>query len=122
MDGIGPELKKRALQLYRHNLTGLLEGALRSSNAQFEGAEVLDRVSVRLLEANPGDTGWEGKKYKRVNVQGHCDVLFRGSSIRCYKVCVAFSITLSHVCFFVANFTLVEILQSSAWTTWWMRL
>lgn len=59
MDGIGPELKKRALQLYRHNLTGLLEGALRSSNAQFEGAEVLDRVSVRLLEANPGDTGWE---------------------------------------------------------------
>ena len=44
MDGVGPELKKRANQLFRHNLTGILEGALRSSNAQFEPSYILDRV------------------------------------------------------------------------------
>lgn len=59
MDMVGPELKKRANQLYRHNLTGMLEGALRSSNSQFEPAFIIDRVGVRLLEASPGDSGWE---------------------------------------------------------------
>ena len=37
---------------YRHNLTGVLEGALRSSNAQFEPSFVLDRIGVRLLEVS----------------------------------------------------------------------
>ena len=59
MDVIGPELKKRANQLYRHNLTEMLEGALRASNAHYLPISVLDRVGVRLLEASPGDTGWE---------------------------------------------------------------
>jgi gamma-tubulin complex component 3 len=59
MDEIGPELRKRATQLYRHNLSGMLEGALRSSNAQFEPSYVLDRIGVRLLEPSTGDTGWE---------------------------------------------------------------
>ena len=59
MDNVGNELKKRANQLYRHNLTGMLEGALRSSNAQFEPSFILDRIGVRLLEASPGDSGWE---------------------------------------------------------------
>ena len=59
MDLVAPELKKRATQLYRHNLTGMLEGALRSSNAQFEPSYVLDRIGVRLLEASAGDSGWE---------------------------------------------------------------
>jgi hypothetical protein len=59
MDGVGPELKRRANQLFRHNLTGILEGALRASNAQFEPSYVLDRIGIRLLEASSGDTGWE---------------------------------------------------------------
>ncbi|KAJ1396767.1 gamma-tubulin complex component protein, partial [Ochromonadaceae sp. CCMP2298] len=59
MDGVGPELKRRANQLFRHNLTGILEGALRSSNAQFEPPYVADRIGIRLLEASPGDSGWE---------------------------------------------------------------
>ena len=33
MDVVGPELKKRANQLYRHNLSGMLESALQGSNA-----------------------------------------------------------------------------------------
>ena len=59
MDLVGPELRKRASQLYRHNLTGMLEGALRSSNAQYMSPAVLDRLGVKLLEASPGDSGWE---------------------------------------------------------------
>jgi gamma-tubulin complex component 3 len=59
MDGVGPELKRRANQLFRHNLTGILEGALRASNAQFEPSYVLDRIGIRLLEATAGDSGWE---------------------------------------------------------------
>ena len=31
-------------------MTGVLEGALRSSNAQYEPSFVLDRIGVRLLE------------------------------------------------------------------------
>lgn len=34
-------------------------GALRASNAQFEPSYVLDRIGIRLLEASPGDSGWE---------------------------------------------------------------
>lgn len=59
MDSIGPELKKRANQLFRHNLTSILEGSLRASNAQYESPMILDRVGVRLLEASSGDSGWE---------------------------------------------------------------
>jgi gamma-tubulin complex component 3 len=50
---------RRANQLFRHNLTGLLDGALRSCNAQFEPPYVLERLGVRLLEPSPGDSGWE---------------------------------------------------------------
>ncbi len=59
MDSIGPELSKGAHQVYRHDLTGKLEAALRSSNAQFEQPDILNRVGVRLLEASGGEEGWE---------------------------------------------------------------
>lgn len=36
MDLLGPELSKRATQIYRHTLTNVLETALNSSNAKFE--------------------------------------------------------------------------------------
>lgn len=39
--------------------TGMLEGALRSSNAQYDPSDILERIGVRLLESTPGDTGWE---------------------------------------------------------------
>jgi gamma-tubulin complex component 3 len=59
MDSIGLELNKQPNKLFRHNLTGILEGCLRASNAQYEPSYILNRVSVRLLDSNPGDTGWE---------------------------------------------------------------
>ena len=36
MDLLGPELRKSASQIYRHNLVNVLDNALASSNAQFE--------------------------------------------------------------------------------------
>jgi len=59
MDSIGLELNKQPNKLFRHNLTSILEGCLRTSNAQYEPNYVLNRINVRLLDSNPGDTGWE---------------------------------------------------------------
>jgi hypothetical protein len=50
MDNIGPELKKRSSQLFRHNLLSLLETSIRSSNIQYEPPYVVDRITIRLLE------------------------------------------------------------------------
>jgi gamma-tubulin complex component 3 len=54
-----PELVQEASLLYLHNLTGTLESAVRSTNAQFEEPDILNRLDVRLLELSPGDTGWD---------------------------------------------------------------
>lgn len=45
-----PELVRPATTLYQHNLTGILETAVRATNAQFDNAEILKRLDVRLLE------------------------------------------------------------------------
>ncbi|XP_037090539.1 gamma-tubulin complex component 3-like, partial [Pollicipes pollicipes] len=56
---IEPELCKPATTLYPHNLNGILESAIRATNAQWEAADVLKRLDVRLLSVSPGDTGWD---------------------------------------------------------------
>jgi len=52
-------LIKPATQLYLHNLSGILESAIRATNAQFENEDILNRLDVRFLELSPGDTGWD---------------------------------------------------------------
>ncbi len=52
-------LAKKADTLFLHNLTGILETAIRATNAQFDDADILARLDVRLLEVSPGDTGWD---------------------------------------------------------------
>uniref|UniRef100_A0AAR2L5Y7 Gamma-tubulin complex component n=1 Tax=Pygocentrus nattereri TaxID=42514 RepID=A0AAR2L5Y7_PYGNA len=59
MDLLKPELARAATTLYQHNLTGILETAVRATNAQFDSPEILKRLDVRLLEVSPGDTGWD---------------------------------------------------------------
>ncbi|KAM6892640.1 gamma-tubulin complex component 3 [Lycodopsis pacificus] len=59
MDLLKPELVRPATTLYQHNLTGILETAVRATNAQYDNAEILKRLDVRLLEVSPGDTGWD---------------------------------------------------------------
>uniref|UniRef100_A0A2K5N8S6 Tubulin gamma complex component 3 n=1 Tax=Cercocebus atys TaxID=9531 RepID=A0A2K5N8S6_CERAT len=50
MDLLKPELVRPATTLYQHNLTGILETAVRATNAQFDSPEILRRLDVRLLE------------------------------------------------------------------------
>ncbi|KAJ4428063.1 hypothetical protein ANN_24077 [Periplaneta americana] len=59
MELLEPELAKSATLLYPHNLSGILESAIRATNAQYEDADILNRLDVRLLEQSPGDTGWD---------------------------------------------------------------
>nr|XP_002131421.1 gamma-tubulin complex component 3 homolog [Ciona intestinalis] len=59
LDLLQTELDKAASLLYRHNLSGPVEAAVRASNAQFEDQDVLARLDFRLLEINPGDCGWD---------------------------------------------------------------
>ncbi|XP_033637490.1 gamma-tubulin complex component 3 homolog isoform X1 [Asterias rubens] len=59
MDLLESDLAKPANQLYLHNLTGMLETAIRATNAQYDDIDILNRVDVRLLELSPGDTGWD---------------------------------------------------------------
>ena len=53
------DLCKPASTLYLHNLTGVLEAAVRATNAQYDNAEALQRLDVRMLDFSPGDKGWD---------------------------------------------------------------
>ena len=59
LSALSPELIKPASSLYLHNLTGTLETAVRATNAQFETADILNRLDVRMLDLSPGDQGWD---------------------------------------------------------------
>lgn len=59
MDLLEEDLAKPAGNLYLHNLNGILETAIRATNAQYDAADILKRLDVRLLEVSPGDTGWD---------------------------------------------------------------
>ena len=59
MDLVGPELQKPAGETYRHTLLSMLDGALRSSNAQYDPPNVLERLDVRLFPSTDGETGWD---------------------------------------------------------------
>jgi gamma-tubulin complex component 3 len=59
MDLLASELGEPASKIYRHSLMGSLETAIRSSNAQYHDPEFLNRLDIKLLEASPGDRGWE---------------------------------------------------------------
>jgi len=44
------DLARPAQTLFLHNLTGILETAIRATNAQYDDADILRRLDVRLLE------------------------------------------------------------------------
>ena len=56
---ISSDLSKPASTLYLHNLTGILEAAIRATNAQYDSSDALKRLDVRLLDLSPGDQGWD---------------------------------------------------------------
>ena len=86
MDALQPELDKPADEMFHHSLTGTLDGALRSSNAQYEQPDVLDRLGVRLLKASANDKGWQvfSLTYK---VEAPLNAVIHGRALAVYRSC-----------------------------------
>ncbi|KAL4587567.1 hypothetical protein LXL04_000439 [Taraxacum kok-saghyz] len=59
MDIVGPELSEPANAISSFKLSGLLESAIRSSNAQYDDPDVLDRLRVKMMPHKTGDRGWD---------------------------------------------------------------
>ncbi|GFZ20923.1 spindle pole body component 98 [Actinidia rufa] len=59
MDTVGPELSEPANTISSFKLAGLLESAIRSSNAQYDDPDILDRLRVKMMAHNTGDQGWD---------------------------------------------------------------
>ncbi|CAH9079369.1 unnamed protein product [Cuscuta epithymum] len=59
MDVVGPDLSQPANTISSFKLAGLLESAIRSSNAQYDDPDILDRLRVKMLPHNSGDRGWD---------------------------------------------------------------
>ncbi|KAJ0809165.1 putative gamma-tubulin complex component protein [Helianthus annuus] len=57
MDIVGPELSEPANTISSFKLAGLLESAIRSSNAQYDDPDVLERLRVKMMPHNVGDRG-----------------------------------------------------------------
>lgn len=59
MDIVGPELSEPANIISSFKLAGLLESAIRSSSAQYDDPDILDRLRVKMMPHNIGDRGWD---------------------------------------------------------------
>ena len=59
MDLVGPDLSQPANTVSSFKLSGLLESAIRASNAQYDDGDVLDRLRVKMMPYNDGDRGWD---------------------------------------------------------------
>eukprot|EP00051_Salpingoeca_urceolata_P028327 m.486294 g.486294 ORF g.486294 m.486294 type:complete len:857 (+) comp24292_c0_seq1:160-2730(+) len=59
MRQLSTDLERPAQSLYLHSLTAVLEQCVRKTNAQYDDADILQRLDVKLLEAQPGDRGWD---------------------------------------------------------------
>lgn len=59
MDIVGPELSEPANTISSFKLAGLLESAIRSSNAQYDDFNILDRLRVKMMPHSTGDRGWD---------------------------------------------------------------
>lgn len=59
MDIVGPELSEPANTISTFKLAGLLESAVRSSNAQYDDHDILDRLRVKMMPHGTGDRGWD---------------------------------------------------------------
>ncbi|KAF6165520.1 hypothetical protein GIB67_015843 [Kingdonia uniflora] len=59
MDNVGQELSEPANTISSFKLAGLLESSIRSSNAQYDDSDMLDRLRVKMMPHGTGDRGWD---------------------------------------------------------------
>ncbi|KAH8266358.1 hypothetical protein KR038_001140, partial [Drosophila bunnanda] len=53
------ELERKGTDIYAHDLSAMLDAALRCENAQHEDPEILNHLDVVLQPPFPGDCGWD---------------------------------------------------------------
>lgn len=54
-----PELDKPATSLYPHNISSILESAIRATSSKLEEVDVQRRLDVRYLQPSENETGWD---------------------------------------------------------------
>ena len=59
MEQLNEVLNEPARKIFAHNLVSIRENAIRSSNAQNDDLELLNKLSIRLEEYNTLDIGWD---------------------------------------------------------------
>lgn len=59
METLKPELDRPGKELDRLTLSCIMTSAIRSTNAQYDDAEILDHLDVKLSQSFEGDTGWD---------------------------------------------------------------
>ncbi len=53
---LGPELNKKATVIYRHNVMGLVEGVIKTSNIAQDEVEDVSRIGVKIFGGTETDT------------------------------------------------------------------
>lgn len=103
MELLSETLNENAKNIYKHNLVSVLESAIRASNLQFDDEEFLLRLDVKLLEASPGDTGWDvfTLDYK---VESPLITIFTGEVMENYLRLFKFLWSIKRVHFFMNNY------------------
>lgn len=59
MDLVGSDLSQSANTVSSFRISGILESAIRASNAQYDDGDVLDRLRVKMMPYGVGDRGWD---------------------------------------------------------------
>lgn len=78
MDNVGPELAKPAREISEFALNGSLDAALRGSSAQYDAADQINRLRIKLETSQLNDEGTS------VTSTSHC-----GRVLVCTKDCIA---------------------------------
>lgn len=100
---LAPSLGRPANTLYRHHLTSTLETAIRGSNAQYSGPDVLRNLDARMLEFVHGEIGWDVFTLE-YRVEAPLDVIINSYATRQYLKIFNFLWRVKHVGF-VLNVT-----------------
>ena len=59
MEFVGPDLSQPTNTIRSFKLLGLLESAIRASNAQYDDPDILNILRVKMMPHHRGDMGWD---------------------------------------------------------------
>ncbi|XP_030386643.1 gamma-tubulin complex component 3 isoform X2 [Scaptodrosophila lebanonensis] len=59
IENMKEELEKKGSEIYSHDLSAMLDAALRCTNAQYDDPEVLNHLDIVVKTPYPGDCGWD---------------------------------------------------------------